>query len=98
MPSGSRQSLNIMDEHETVEGAPQLKDEHLPVFDCAFKPANGSRSIHYIGHLKMIGAVQPFISGSISKTMNMPTEAQSKRSCKPIRRPGSWAQGGGDLP
>jgi len=61
-----------IDEHETIEGAPDLKDEHLSVFDCAFKPANGSRSIHYNGHLKMMAAVQPFISGAISKTVNMP--------------------------
>ncbi|MEX1093698.1 MAG: LAGLIDADG family homing endonuclease, partial [Acidimicrobiia bacterium] len=61
-----------IDEQETIEGAPHLKDEHLSVFDCAFKPANGSRSIHYDGHLKMMAAVQPFISGAISKTVNMP--------------------------
>ncbi len=61
-----------IDEHETIEGAPHLKDEHLAVFDCAFKPANGHRSIHYNGHLKMMAAVQPFISGAISKTVNMP--------------------------
>jgi ribonucleoside-diphosphate reductase alpha chain len=61
-----------IDEHETIEGAPHLKAEHLSVFDCAFKPANGSRSIHYNGHLKMMAAVQPFISGAISKTVNMP--------------------------
>jgi ribonucleoside-diphosphate reductase alpha chain len=61
-----------IDEHETIEGAPHLKAEHLPVFDCAFKPANGSRSIHYNGHLKMMAAVQPFLSGAISKTVNMP--------------------------
>ena len=64
--------VTYIDEHETIEGAPYLKDEHLPVFDCAFKPANGSRSIHYNGHLKMMEAVQPFISGAISKTVNMP--------------------------
>jgi ribonucleoside-diphosphate reductase alpha chain len=63
-----------IDEHETIEGGPHLKDEDLPVFDCAFKPANGSRSIHYLGHLKMMGAVQPFISGAISKTINMPSD------------------------
>ena len=62
----------FIDEHETIEGAPHLKAEHLPVFDCAFKPANGSRSIHYNGHLKMMAAVQPFLSGAISKTVNMP--------------------------
>ncbi|HVE43426.1 MAG TPA: vitamin B12-dependent ribonucleotide reductase, partial [Planctomycetota bacterium] len=61
-----------IDEHETIEGAPHLKDEHLSVFDCAFKPANGNRSIHYNGHLKMMAAVQPFLSGAISKTVNMP--------------------------
>ena len=62
----------FIDEHDTIEGAPHLKDEHLSVFDCAFKPANGSRSIHYNGHLKMMAAVQPFLSGAISKTVNMP--------------------------
>ncbi|MEX0626121.1 MAG: LAGLIDADG family homing endonuclease, partial [Chloroflexota bacterium] len=71
----ARQTEEIVayiDEHETIEGAPHLKDEHLSVFDCAFKPANGNRSIHYNGHLKMMAAVQPFISGAISKTVNMP--------------------------
>src|SRR5947207_5783371 len=56
-----------------MEGAPGLKHDHLTVFDCAFKPTNGSRSIHYMGHLKMMGAVQPFISGAISKTVNLPS-------------------------
>ena len=55
--------VHYIDEHETIEGAPFLKDEHLPVFDCAFKPANGERSIHYMGHIRMMGATQPFISG-----------------------------------
>ena len=64
-----------IDEHETIEGAPHLDPAHLDVFDCAFKPANGSRSIHYMGHVKMIGATQPFISGAISKTINVPTDA-----------------------
>ena len=64
-----------IDEHETIEGAPHLDTEHLAVFDCAFKPARGSRSIHYMGHIKMIGATQPFISGAISKTINVPTDA-----------------------
>ena len=64
-----------IDEHETIEGAPALKPKHLPVFDCAFRPASGARSIAYQGHLKMIGAVQPFISGAISKTINVPNEA-----------------------
>jgi ribonucleoside-diphosphate reductase alpha chain len=52
-----------------------LQDAHLAVFDCAFRPANGTRSIHYMGHIRMIAAVQPFLSGSISKTVNMPKEA-----------------------
>jgi ribonucleoside-diphosphate reductase alpha chain len=66
--------VEYIDEHETIEGAPHIKEEDLAVFDCAFKPANGSRSIHYMGHVKMMGAVQPFISGAISKTINMPTD------------------------
>ena len=67
--------VEYLDEHDTVEGAPHLADAHLPVFDCAFKPRAGSRTIHYNGHLKMMGAVQPFISGAISKTINMPSDA-----------------------
>ena len=63
-----------IDKNDTIEGAPHLKEEHLPVFDCAFKPANGERSIQYMGHVKMMAAVQPYISGAISKTVNMPTE------------------------
>ena len=51
-----------------------LKDEHLAVFDCSFRPQNGARSIHYMGHVRMMAAVQPFISGAISKTINMPEE------------------------
>ena len=64
-----------IDEHETIEGAPHLKESHLPVFDCAFKATRGSRSIHYMGHIKMIGATQPFLSGAISKTVNVPKDA-----------------------
>ncbi len=67
--------VQYVDEHDTIEDAPHLDKAHLPVFDCAFKPAKGSRFIHYTGHLKMIGAVQPFISGAISKTINVPSEA-----------------------
>ncbi len=67
--------VQYIDENDTIEGAPHLVDQHLPVFDCAFKAAHGTRSIHYMGHLKMMGAVQPFISGAISKTINMPTNA-----------------------
>jgi ribonucleoside-diphosphate reductase alpha chain len=71
----TQEIVEYIDEHDTIEGAPHLKDEHLPIFDCAFKPARGQRSIHYLGHLRMMGAVQPFISGAISKTINMPNEA-----------------------
>ncbi len=67
--------IDYIGKQETIEGAPHLKDEHLAVFDCAFKPANGERSIHYMGHLRMMAAVQPFLSGAISKTVNMPHEA-----------------------
>jgi ribonucleoside-diphosphate reductase alpha chain len=67
--------VEYVEENETIEGAPHLHDDDLAVFDCAFKPANGSRSIHYLGHVKMMGAVQPFISGAISKTINMPNDA-----------------------
>ncbi len=64
-----------IDENDTIEGAPGLKDEHLPVFDCAFKPMKGKRSIHYMAHIKMMSAAQPFLSGAISKTVNLPNEA-----------------------
>src|SRR5437773_7872387 len=67
--------LDHINEQETIEGAPDLKPEHLPVLDCAFKPVNGHRSIHYMGHIRMMSAVQPFISGAISKTVNMPEAA-----------------------
>ena len=65
--------VEFVNDRGTIEGAPGLKPEHLPVFDCAFKATNGTRSIHYMGHLKMMGAVQPFISGAISKTVNLPS-------------------------
>ena len=67
--------VDFIDTNETIEGAPGLKDAHLAVFDCAFKAAKGQRSIHYMGHIKMMGATQPFISGAISKTVNVPKEA-----------------------
>ncbi len=70
--------LAYLMERETIEGAPHLKPQHLPVFDCAFKPANGERSIHYMGHVRMMGAIQPFISGAISKTVNMPEAATAE--------------------
>jgi ribonucleoside-diphosphate reductase alpha chain len=64
-----------IEQQGTIEGAPALKDEHLSVFDCAFKPQNGERTISHMGHIKMMGAVQPFISGAISKTVNLPETA-----------------------
>jgi ribonucleoside-diphosphate reductase alpha chain len=67
--------IDYIDANDMIEGAPGLAAEHLPVFDCAFKPARGSRCIHYMGHIRMMAAVQPFISGAISKTVNMPNEA-----------------------
>ncbi len=67
-----------IDEKETIEGAKALNPDHLPVFDCAFKPRNGKRSINYLAHLKMMAAVQPFISGAISKTINMPNESTTE--------------------
>jgi ribonucleoside-diphosphate reductase alpha chain len=70
-----KEIIEYIDENETIEGAPHLKDAHLPVFDCAFKPARGVRSIHYMGHVRMMGATQPFLSGAISKTVNVPKEA-----------------------
>src|SRR6266403_1633678 len=67
--------VSYIDATGTIEGAPDIKDEHLAVFDCSFKPAKGTRSIHYMGHLKMMAAAQPFISGAISKTVNLPENA-----------------------
>jgi len=66
---------DYIDEHETIEGAPKLNNQHLAIFDCAFKPRNGKRFILYMAHIKMMSAVQPFITGAISKTINMPKEA-----------------------
>jgi ribonucleoside-diphosphate reductase alpha chain len=70
-----REIVEYIDENETIEGAPHIKETHLPVFDCAFRPARGVRSIHYMGHVRMMGATQPFLSGAISKTVNVPKEA-----------------------
>ncbi|MDP2674920.1 MAG: vitamin B12-dependent ribonucleotide reductase [Dehalococcoidia bacterium] len=67
--------LAHIDETGTIEGAPGLREEHLPMFDCAFRPQNGVRTVHWLGHVKMMGAVQPFVSGAISKTVNLPEEA-----------------------
>ncbi len=70
-----KEIVEYIDENDTIEGAPHLQDEHLKVFDCAFKPVKGSRSIAPMGHVRMMAAAQPFISGSMSKTVNLPTEA-----------------------
>ncbi len=70
--------LAHVDERETIEGCGDLKPEHLAIFDCAFRPQNGTRSIDWIGHLQMMGAVQPFLSGAISKTINLPEDATSE--------------------
>jgi ribonucleoside-diphosphate reductase alpha chain len=67
--------LGFIAEHDTIEGAPALRPEHLPVFDCAFRAEKGVRSIHYMGHIKMMAAAQPFLSGAISKTVNLPSDA-----------------------
>jgi ribonucleoside-diphosphate reductase alpha chain len=74
-PQQVSEIVDYIDENETIEGAPHVRDKDLAVFDCAFKPARGQRSIHYMGHIKMIGAVQPFLSGAISKTVNVPKDA-----------------------
>ncbi|MHC4395460.1 MAG: vitamin B12-dependent ribonucleotide reductase [Planctomycetota bacterium] len=69
---------DYIDENETIEGADKLNTDHLPIFDCAFKPRTGKRYIHYMAHLRMMAAVQPFISGAISKTINMPRESTTE--------------------
>jgi ribonucleoside-diphosphate reductase alpha chain len=83
--------VEFIDEHDTIEGAPPLRDKDLAVFDCAFKAAQGTRAIHYLGHLKMMGAVQPFISGAISKTINMPNEATVEEIAEAYRE--AWRLG-----
>lgn len=67
--------LAYIEQNDTIEGAPDLKDEHLPVFDCAFKAKNGKRSIAWRAHVTMMAAAQPFLSGAISKTVNMPEDS-----------------------
>src|SRR5260370_41666019 len=74
-PAQVNQIVDHIDSTGTIEGAPYLKDEHLAVFDCSFRPQNAERSIHYMGHVRMMAATQPFISGAISKTINMPEES-----------------------
>jgi ribonucleoside-diphosphate reductase alpha chain len=74
-PERVAQIVDFIDRHGTIEGAPGLQPEHLPVFDCSLKPASGTRAIHWRGHLRMMAAAQPFLSGAISKTINMPEES-----------------------
>ncbi|MFH0922829.1 MAG: vitamin B12-dependent ribonucleotide reductase [Candidatus Micrarchaeota archaeon] len=70
--------LKYISENDTIEGAPHVKEKDLPVFDCAFKASKGKRSIHYLGHVRMMSAVQPLISGAISKTVNMPADVSTQ--------------------
>ncbi|MEL6107527.1 MAG: vitamin B12-dependent ribonucleotide reductase [Planctomycetota bacterium] len=73
-PEQIKAILSFIDVNDTIEGAPELKTEHLPIFDCAFTPANGVRSISWRAHITMMAAAQPFLSGAISKTVNMPND------------------------
>jgi ribonucleoside-diphosphate reductase alpha chain len=83
--------VSYIDATGTIEGAPGIKPEHLAVFDCSFKPSKGTRSIHYMGHIKMMAATQPFLSGAISKTVNLPTEATIDDVAEAYAE--SWRQG-----
>ena len=83
--------VSYIDATGTIEGAPGIKPEHLAVFDCSFKPAKGTRSIHYMGHIKMMAATQPFLSGAISKTVNLPHEATVDDVAEAYAE--SWRQG-----
>ncbi|MBX4212139.1 vitamin B12-dependent ribonucleotide reductase [Candidatus Pacearchaeota archaeon] len=83
--------IAYIDKSDMIEGAPELLDEHLPIFDCAFKPAQGKRSIHHLGHIKMMGVCQPFISGAISKTINMPENTTVEEIAEAYLF--SWEQG-----
>src|SRR6185369_10746962 len=83
--------VSYIDATGTIEGAPGIKSEHLPVFDCSFKPAKGTRSIQYMGHIKMMAATQPFLSGAISKTVNLPHEATAEDIAEAYAE--SWRQG-----
>jgi ribonucleoside-diphosphate reductase alpha chain len=83
--------VSYIDATGTIEGAPGLKPEHLSVFDCSFKPSKGTRSIQYMGHIKMMAAAQPFLSGAISKTVNLPHEASVEDVAEAYAE--SWRQG-----
>jgi ribonucleoside-diphosphate reductase alpha chain len=74
-PEQTSEIVSYIDKKGTIEGAPYLKPEHLPIFDCSLTPAGGGRSITWTGHVKMMAAAQPFLSGAISKTINMPEES-----------------------
>jgi ribonucleoside-diphosphate reductase alpha chain len=74
-PEQSSEIVSHIDKQGTIEGAPYVKPEHLAVFDCSLAPAGGGRSISWTGHVKMMAAAQPFLSGAISKTINMPEES-----------------------
>jgi ribonucleoside-diphosphate reductase alpha chain len=74
-PEQTSEIVSHIDKNGKIEGAPYLKDEHLPVFDCSLAPMGGGRSITWTGHVKMMAAAQPFLSGAISKTINMPEES-----------------------
>jgi len=83
--------VSYIDATGTIEGAPGILPEHLAVFDCSFKPAKGTRSIQYMGHIKMMAATQPFLSGAISKTVNLPHEASVEDVAEAYAE--SWRQG-----
>ena len=71
----AKEIVDYVHENGFIDGAPQFREEHLSVFDCAVAPAGGGRAIHHLGHVKMMAAVQPFLSGAISKTVNMPQKS-----------------------
>jgi len=83
--------VSYIDATGTIEGAPGIKPEHLAVFDCSFKPSKGTRSIHYMGHIKMMSAAQPFLSGAISKTVNLPHDCSIDDIAEAYTE--SWRQG-----
>ena len=89
--AGRTPSSSYIDATGTIEGAPGIKPEHLAVFDCSFKPAKGTRSIHYMGHIKMMAAAQPFLSGAISKTVNLPHDCSVDDIAEAYLE--SWRQG-----
>ncbi|MFZ9010607.1 MAG: vitamin B12-dependent ribonucleotide reductase [Anaerohalosphaeraceae bacterium] len=77
-PDDIKSICDAIDKDDTIETADKIREEHLPIFDCAFKAKNGKRHIHYQAHLKMMAAVQPYLSGAISKTINMPKESTAE--------------------